>query len=256
MKNEKVILSEYILNNLESLRVFFRPHFHFQGCLNKTINVINDVTAEEYSRFPESSLSWNQPFKIGAFSYVVQGAMLENSIIGRHCSIATGVRVMSEGHPIDRVTTSTLTYGNNINDIFLKDFGKSPIQDRNIKASPKTIIGNDVWIGEYSTLKRGITIGDGAIIAANSLVTKSIPPYAIAGGNPAKVIKYRFDENIRDELISSKWWNFSPDSLCQLNLCDIHKFLFQIKNSSHQNQHDYKEYNITNKILGWHNDFK
>lgn len=250
-------LNKGLLAHLESLRIYFRPHFHYRGCLDKVVNINNVVVAEEYSRFPESSLSWSLPLKIGAFSYIVQGSMLEDCTIGRHCSIATGVRVMSEGHPIDRVTTSTLTYGNNIKEIFLNDFGITPIQNRDIKKSKETIIGNDVWIGEHSTIKRGIKIGDGAIVAANSLVVKDVPPYAIVGGNPAQVIKYRFNNSIREKLISSQWWKFSPNVLCQFNLCDIHKFLYQLEHHSNENpSYLYKTYNITKEILDWNDDFK
>lgn len=69
-------------------------------------------------------------------------------------------------------------------------------------------IGNDVWIGNSVTLYSGVTIGDGAVVAGNSVVTKDVPPYAIVGGNPAKVIKYRFPPDITSQLLELKWWDF------------------------------------------------
>lgn len=72
-----------------------------------------------------------------------------------------------------------------------------------------TIIGNDVWIGQNVMVMPGVHIGDGAIIAANSVVVKDIPPYRIAGGNPCKIIKKRFDDELIDYLLAIKWWNWS-----------------------------------------------
>ena len=68
------------------------------------------------------------------------------------------------------------------------------------------IIGNDVWIGEDVKLKGGVTIGDGAIVAMGAVVTKDVPPYAIVGGVPAKIIRYRFSKEVIDELMRIRWW--------------------------------------------------
>ena len=76
------------------------------------------------------------------------------------------------------------------------------------KQDKPCIIGNDVWIGCNATILRGVTIGDGAIVAANAFVNKDVPPYAIVGGVPAKVLKYRFSENIITKLLHLKWWDF------------------------------------------------
>ena len=73
-----------------------------------------------------------------------------------------------------------------------------------------TTIGNDVWIGENVTIKDGVTIGDGAVIGSNAMVTKDVPPYAIAAGNPAHIIKYRFDENKINLMQDLQWWDWEP----------------------------------------------
>ena len=78
------------------------------------------------------------------------------------------------------------------------------------------IVGNDVWIGYGVKVLSGVTIGDGAIIGANSLVTKDIPPYAIAVGSPAKVIKYRFDEETIEKLLKIKWWDFTEEEILKI----------------------------------------
>jgi acetyltransferase-like isoleucine patch superfamily enzyme len=82
----------------------------------------------------------------------------------------------------------------------------------------KTVIGHDVWIGCNSVVLSGVTIGTGAVIGAGSVVTKDIPPYAIAYGNPAKVHRYRFDPETIDALLKSEWWRFSMEQLKTLPL--------------------------------------
>ena len=96
-----------------------------------------------------------------------------------------------------------------------------------------TIIGNDVWIGRESVIMPGVKIGDGAIIGAYSVVTKDVPPYSVAGGNPAKFIKKRFDEELIELLLKIKWWDFEPEKLVQFLplLCepDLDKVRMQLR---------------------------
>lgn len=75
----------------------------------------------------------------------------------------------------------------------------------------RTIISNDVWIGHGAIIKAGITVGDGAIVGAGAVVVKDVPPYAVVGGVPAKVLKYRFSEYMIDDLLATQWWNASDD---------------------------------------------
>jgi tetrahydrodipicolinate N-succinyltransferase len=82
-----------------------------------------------------------------------------------------------------------------------------------VPESEYTIIGNDVWLGAKVNIIRGVKIGDGAVIGANSLVLHDIPPYAIAVGSPARVIKYRFDESVIEELIKIKWWEWDIETI-------------------------------------------
>jgi virginiamycin A acetyltransferase len=81
------------------------------------------------------------------------------------------------------------------------------------------IIGNDVWIGRDVTLMSGVSVGDGAIIAANSHVTKPVPPYAIVGGNPAQVVRMRFDAETRASLLEIKWWDWANEDIYTFAEC-------------------------------------
>ena len=89
------------------------------------------------------------------------------------------------------------------------------------------VIGNDVWIGQGATIQSGVTIGDGAVIAANAHVVKSIPPYAIVGGNPARTIKMRFSKDQRDALIRISWWNWPHEQIPLLSSDHVDEFCKQ-----------------------------
>src|SRR3546814_801459 len=85
----------------------------------------------------------------------------------------------------------------------------------------KITVGNDVWIGEGVFIRRGVIIGDGAIVAARSVVTRDVPPYAIVGGVPAKVIRYRFEPAIVDELLKLEWWKYGLTAVSGADFTDI-----------------------------------
>ena len=105
---------------------------------------------------------------------------------------------------------------------------KTKIELKDLPYKGDTIIGNDVWIGQNVTIMPGVHIGDGAIIAANSVVSKKVPPYHIAGGNPIKIIKKRFDDDLIEYLLNLKWWDWEAkkifenlDILCSSDLKQI-----------------------------------
>ena len=127
--------------------------------------------------------------------------------IGKFCSIAVGtVFTLGGEHRGDFATTYPFNR-------LIKSFNY-------IEGTPITkgdiIVGNDVWIGENAHIMSGVTIGDGAIVGSEALVTKDVPPYAIVGGNPAKIIKYRFDEYTIEKLLKIKWWDFDEDELVKI----------------------------------------
>lgn len=127
--------------------------------------------------------------------------------IGKFCSLASHIYILAGGeHRSDWVSTYPFN-------CLIDDFNY-------IKGHPATkgdiVIGNDVWIGDSVKILSGVTIGDGAIIGTASVVAKDVPPYAIAAGNPARIIRYRFDEETIKELLDIKWWNFKEEDIIKI----------------------------------------
>ena len=129
-------------------------------------------------------------------------------IIGKFCAIAKGIEFVMNG--ANHRMCSVTTYPFNIMGGGWEQFTPT-LADLPLKGD--TVVGNDVWIGQNVTVMPGVNIGDGAIIAANSVVTKDIPAYCIAGGNPCKIIKRRFDDELIAYLQEIKWWAWSPEKI-------------------------------------------
>lgn len=138
---------------------------------------------------------------IGRYSYVGRKASVVYSEIGNFCSIAGGSYIGLGEHTLNNLSTSPLftEKKNATNHKWTDSSSFYPFS--------KVIVGNDVWIGTKVLVLGGVRIGDGAVIAAGAVVTKDVPPYAIVGGVPAKVIKYRFTQPVIDKLMSIQWWN-------------------------------------------------
>lgn len=149
-------------------------------------------------------------------------------IIGKFCQIAKGVEFIMNGanHQMNAVST----YPFYIFGTWSQD--APPLSKLPLKGD--TVVGNDVWIGQNVTILPGVTIGDGAIIGANSTVAHDVEPYSIVAGNPCKLIRKRFDDELIELLLKLKWWDFSIEKvnsliplLCDDDLISVKK---QIKN--------------------------
>lgn len=126
-------------------------------------------------------------------------------IIGKFCQIASGVRFIMNGSNHSMSGVSSYPFK-----IFGQSWGSACLDVVN---KGDTVVGNDVWIGNSATIMPGITIGHGAIIGTNALVTKDVEPYSIVGGNPAKLIRKRFDDETIHFLLSLAWWDWPVDMI-------------------------------------------
>jgi len=157
--------------------------------------------------------------KIGRYSKVNNNTIIYRHVkVGRYCSFARNCEIGVANHPFGFLSTNTFQ-------IHTSNFPNLPATAKIKRAKwrfhPETNIGNDVWIGAKSVIRSGVTIGDGAVIGGLSLVTKDVPPYAIVGGIPAKIIKYRFPEDIIQDLLTLKWWEFEIADLVTMPFDDI-----------------------------------
>lgn len=141
-------------------------------------------------------------------SYIGRNSIVQNASIGSFCSIANDVFIGLGAHPTDHFSTSPSLYK-------IKNSLRFQMVDQNLdfKEYSPIEIGNDVWIGARSIILDGIKVGDGAIVAAGAIVTKDVPPYAIVGGIPASVIRYRFSPDKIQQLLKIQWWTWPLDVL-------------------------------------------
>jgi len=147
----------------------------------------------------------NKDSSIGAFSYIEsRTTIFPGTQIGRYCSIGKDCQIGVIAHPTEWLSTSPIQYNFSYH---FPDYAEG-FPQRTFERPMRTHIGNDVWIGSMSVIKRGVEIGDGAIIAAGAVVTRDVPPYAIVGGVPAGIIRYRFDCHTIARLLKVRWWEF------------------------------------------------
>ena len=163
---------------------------------------------------------------IKKYSYVYNSALI-NTKLGAFCSIAEGCVIGGGSHPLDWVSTSPVFYSGR--NVLKKNFSSKKYGE-----FKQTTIGNDVWIGSNCLIKGGVTIGDGAVIGMGSVVTHDIPPYEIWAGNPARLIRKRFDDKTIERLLKSKWWDLSDNTIESLGDCfdDVDAFLQRLENKN------------------------
>ncbi len=179
---------------------FFKKVLRGKSVLNS--NVDKKATIYSGSQFQNSS--------IGRYSYVGYDCDIFNCHIGAFCSIANEVIIGGAKHPLSWISTSPVFYNAN------GGTGQH-IGDLQEPYRKQTVIGNDVWIGSRAIVLEGIHIGNGAVIGSGAVVTKDVPDFAIVAGVPARILRYRFDEEIRQRLIESEWWNLGEEKLKELS---------------------------------------
>jgi len=168
--------------------------------LSRNVRFENNVVIE-YGSHVQASM-------IGKYTYINKYCLVDKNTesIGRFCSIAYNVKIGLGDHPVDWVSTHQFAYDPKYK--FTKQW-----KEFDNTSDRKTKIGNDVWIGANATLLAGVKVGDGAIIGANSLVTKDVEPYSIVMGTPAKHHRFRFDSKIIASLQELQWWNWDEKKI-------------------------------------------
>ncbi|WP_172135674.1 CatB-related O-acetyltransferase [Adlercreutzia sp. ZJ473] len=144
--------------------------------------------------------------QIGEGTYTGTNTVIKNASIGRYCSIAWNVSVGGGNHNVDSVSTYTPYW-------WKRTFGVDLPDDRE---SAYCEVGSDVWMGVGVNITTGVTIGHGAVLGAGSVVVKDVPAYAVMGGVPARVIRYRFDEEIRERLLWLGWWDWPREIIAKV----------------------------------------
>lgn len=162
---------------------------------------------------------------VGDYTYGAMYGHISQADIGKFCSLGPNLIIGWGIHPTNGISTSPMFYST------LKQNGFSLSKTDKIQERKRITIGNDVFIGANVTVLDGVTIGDGAIIGAGAIVSKDIPPYAIAVGNPIKIIRYRYDNKTIEELLSIRWWDFKEDNLKLIEhyFFDVESFIRECK---------------------------
>jgi acetyltransferase-like isoleucine patch superfamily enzyme len=134
--------------------------------------------------------------RVGSYTFIGYNCFVTRAEVGRYCSIANNVSIGMGEHTLDRVSTNSIFYDNAFAMLTQKD----------------CILGNDVWIGVDSIIRRGVKIGHGAVIGANSFVTHDVPDFAVVTGSPARILKYRFSDVEIAAILESGWWDCDKEA--------------------------------------------
>lgn len=228
IKIKNIFYKKKVVNGYKITRILCFKFKKKQPCSNTSPSIIN--VRPNGNKFDELKMFSPNISNIGKNTYSATDLVVqsENTSIGSFCSIGEKVVLGHGKHPLNFLSTSPYFYFTNIK--WKRE--DMPSHDEFWDLEPINI-GNDVWIGNDVFVKNGVKISDGAIIGAKSVITKDVPPYAIVAGAPAKIIKYRFDENIIKELLELKWWELDDEIIKQIpydNIEEAIKFLKEVCN--------------------------
>lgn len=191
--------------NIPNPNVIF-PNEYGTSCFVKNVVHAPNIDIGDYTYYDDDTDPTGFERNNVLFNYPEFGDRL---IIGKFCALAQGTTFIMG--PANHRTGSASTYPFNV-------FGgawneATPDHMSQLPRKGDTVVGSDVWLGRECVVMPGVKIGDGAIVAAYSVVTRDVAPYTVAGGNPARFIKNRFDEELTGLLLRLKWWDLPPEEL-------------------------------------------
>ncbi len=195
---------KYLLYIIGFFKNLFNPRISLLALVSRDCTIDKQATIHRWAKVKRGS-------KVGAYSFVSAGTVVDNTSIGRFCCISDHCCIGLPVHDPHLLSMSPVfTVKNNA--------AKTSWVEHDLRdfESPPVTIGHDVWVGTHAIIMGGLTIGDGAFVAAGAVVTNDVPPYAIVGGVPARLIKYRFTPETISLIRQTAWWD-QPESFLKEN---------------------------------------
>ena len=222
----RAILNAQSLEWLQDHRIFFHRRGWKQLRPGQLLSYRPEAEIEPYVGF----FTGNAVCQMGAMSFS-NSVVYPKTKVGRYCSIGHGVETKFGRHPIEHISTSIFTEGpaNILPLAFMEDHGVEPMPGLANPQRDSPVIGHDVWIGAQASILPGVVVGTGAVIAANAVVTRNVGPYEIVAGNPARLLRKRFSDEIIAGLLDSEWWQYRFIDFRDLPLNDPAAFLPQFQ---------------------------
>ena len=185
------------------LKALTNPAVSWLTQIDRQSKVDRTARVYEMAKLAESS--------VGAYTYIGRRTCLVSARVGKFCSIASDCQIGMGTHTIDCLSTSPIfsEKDNGLRRSWVEHAGTNPYKP--------VVVGNDVWVGLHVMIMGGVTVGNGAVIAAGAVVTKDVPPYAVVGGVPARVIRYRFAPDVQQAIEEMRWWDL-PEHVLRRHL--------------------------------------
>lgn len=199
--------------------------------ISRLIRKLNIPAIRQSTVCPTSKVESGSSFiesKMDSYSFCGFYCNIYLTEIGKFVSIANNVKIGGANHPMEWVSMSPVFYRGR--DSISKKFSKF-----DLPVHKKSLIGHDVWIGDSAIILAGVEVGNGAIVGAGAVVTKDVPPYSIVAGNPARIIRYRFSDEIILKLSRTNWWDLNDKQILKLSKCirSPEEFLRQIEGKNY-----------------------
>jgi virginiamycin A acetyltransferase len=209
------VAARALVEFVPEIAIVLDPDVQWHRLMPQCVDSDIDPTARLY---PPYSV-WNS--QVGRFTYVAENAVLTHTTVGRFCSLGPNLMCGWGVHPTRGLSTAPMFYSTKAQN----GFTLSAVDK--VDETKPIVIGHDVFIGSNVVVLDGVTIGDGAVIGAGAVVATDIPPYAIAVGVPAGVARYRFEPDVIERLLATRWWEFDLTGLADVerHFWDVEAFL-------------------------------